>query len=154
MEAVPDTARAPRNAAASTGLVLGPIAAAVLMIAFDLDPEEPGVTRAAAVAIWMAIWWITEAVPLAVTALLPVVLFPALSLMGAKEVAPLYCNNIILLFVGAFMVALAMQRWNLHKRIGLRNPQESHHISTPPAKDTSGRRNDSRAHRGAVGPSP
>ena len=61
-----------------------------------------------------------EAVPLAVTALLPVVLFPLLGIMAGKTVAPLYFNSVIFLFLGGFMVALALQRWNLHKRIALK----------------------------------
>ena len=73
----------------------------------------------AAVAIWMAIWWITEAVPLAVTALLPVVVFPLLHIMPGKKVAPLYFNSVIFLFLGGFILALAMQRWNLHRRVAL-----------------------------------
>ncbi len=74
----------------------------------------------AGIAVWMAIWWISETVPLAVTALLPVVLFPTMGIMSGKQVSPIYFNHIIFLFMGGFLVALAMQRWNLHKRIALR----------------------------------
>lgn len=102
------------------GLVAGPAALAVIMIFFDLDPARPEVTRTAGVAALMAIWWITEAVPLAVTALLPMALFPALGIMSGRTVAPLYFNHIIFLFIGGFVTALAMQRWSLHKRIALR----------------------------------
>lgn len=73
----------------------------------------------AAVAAWMAVWWITEVIPLGMTALLPVVMFPLAGIMSGRDVAPVYVNHIIFLFVGGFMVALAMQRWNLHKRISL-----------------------------------
>jgi len=102
------------------GLVLGPVLAILLLLFFDLDPENPLVTRTAAVAVLMAVWWITEAIPIAATALIPVVLFPFLGIMKGKEVAPIYFNHIIFLFIGGFIVALAMQKWDLHKRIALR----------------------------------
>lgn len=102
------------------GLFAGPLLALALILFFDLDPSRPEVTRTAAVALWMALWWLTEAVPLAVTALLPVVLYPTLGIMSGKTVASVYFNNIIFLFIGGFIVALAMQRWNLHKRLALR----------------------------------
>jgi len=102
------------------GLILGPILALILLLFFDLDPRNVLITRTAAIAILMAIWWITEAIPIAATALLPVVCFPILGIMTGKEVAPVYFNNVIFLFIGGFMVALAMQKWNLHRRIALK----------------------------------
>ncbi len=101
------------------GLVAGP-AVAALLLALDLEPARPSIGATAAVAAWMAIWWITEAVPLAVTALLPVVLFPSLGVMPGGAVASHYFNHVIFLFIGGFIVALAMERWNLHRRIALR----------------------------------
>lgn len=101
-------------------LILGPLFALLFLIFFDLDPSNPLVTKTAAIAIWMAFWWITEAVPLAVTALLPIILYPIFGIMNGKEVAPIYFNHIIFLFVGGFLVALAMRKWKLHRRIALK----------------------------------
>ncbi len=102
------------------GLLLGPILALTLLVFFDLKPGEPAVTRTAAVVLLMTVWWVTEAIPIPVTALLPVVLYPMLSIMPGKVVAPLYFNHIIFLFVGGFIMALAMEKWGLHRRIALR----------------------------------
>lgn len=104
---------------ARIGLALGPAAALALLLLSDLDPSRPETTRMAAVAAWMAVWWITEAAPLAVTALLPVVLYPLLGIMSGADTAPVYFNSIIFLFLGGFVVALAMERWKLHRRIAL-----------------------------------
>ena len=71
------------------------------------------------VAILVAIWWITEALPLAATALIPVLAFPALDVMAAGEVTRAYGNHLIFLFLGGFFIAVTMQRWNLHRRIAL-----------------------------------
>jgi len=97
----------------------GPLAALLVILLVDLDPEKPAITYTAAVALWMVIWWLTEAVPLAVTALLPVVLFPIFKIMPGLEVAGFYFNNVIFLFLGGFIVALAMERWQLHRRLAL-----------------------------------
>ena len=109
-----------KNKSSTLKLVLGPILAILFLIFVDLDTQNPLVTITAAIAIWMAFWWITEAVPLAVTALLPIVLYPTLGVMSGKDVAPIYFNHIIFLFIGGFLVALAMRKWNLHRRIALK----------------------------------
>ncbi len=107
-----------RSTAQWIGLVLGPLLFVALQL-FDLAPDKPVVTRMAAVAVLMATWWITDAIPLSATALLPMVLYPLLGIMKGKEVAPQYFNSTIFLFLGGFMIALTMQKWNLHKRIAL-----------------------------------
>jgi sodium-dependent dicarboxylate transporter 2/3/5 len=102
------------------GLFLGPGLALLVLLFLDLDPDNVAVTRTAAVATLMAVWWITEAIPIPATALLPVALFPVFGVMSGKAVAATYFNNIIFLFIGGFLMALAMQKWNLHRRIALR----------------------------------
>ncbi len=98
----------------------GGIGAFLLILIFcDFVPEQPLVTKVAAVAVLMAIWWTTDAVPLAATSLLPLVLYPVLGIMKGKAVAPVYVNYIIFLFIGGFLIALAMERWQLHRRIAL-----------------------------------
>ncbi|MBN2429924.1 MAG: SLC13/DASS family transporter [Acidobacteria bacterium] len=105
---------------ALAGLVTGPVLALGLILFADLAPGQPAVTRTLAVALLMAIWWVTEVVPLAVTSLLPVVLFPVLGILDGRAVSMEYFNHVIFLFIGGFIVALAMERWSLHQRIALK----------------------------------
>ncbi len=101
------------------GLFLG--IAFLLYTLFTAPPE--GITAASwktiGVTLLMATWWMLEAVPIAVTALVPLVLFPWLGVMTAKEVAPNYAQDLIWLFVGGFALAYAMETWNLHRRVSL-----------------------------------
>ena len=101
------------------GLIVGVIVFVIICF-FDLEPGQKQTTYMLAVAILMAIWWMTEAIPIAITALLPVVLYPLFGIMNGKEVSATYFNHIIFLFIGGFIVALAMEKWNLHRRIALR----------------------------------
>ncbi len=105
--------------AKSIGLFLGPMLA-IMALFFDLDPENRVITYTLSVAILMAVWWITQAVPISITSLLPVGLFPLFGIMNGKEVSSTYFNHVIFLFIGGFLVALAMEKWNLHKRIALK----------------------------------
>ena len=95
----------------------------VLFFFMLIMPTPTGVSpegqRMAAVAMLMALWWIGEAVPLAVTSLMPLVLYPLLGILPSKDVAPNYTNHLVFLFMGGFMIALAMEKWNFHKRIAL-----------------------------------
>ncbi|MDH3222578.1 MAG: DASS family sodium-coupled anion symporter [Gemmatimonadota bacterium] len=85
----------------------------------DLDPTNPAVSRMAGVAALMATWWITDAIPLFATALIPLALFPVLGIETGGATAPVYFNSTIVLFLGGFMIALTMERWELHRRIAL-----------------------------------
>ncbi len=98
---------------------MGPVAFLVVWLLPDLAPDQSGITRTAAVVALMTIWWVTEAIPIPATALLPVVLFPLLSIMPGKQVAPMYFNSVIFLFIGGFIMALAMEKWGLHRRVAL-----------------------------------
>ncbi len=102
-----------------TGLI-GGLFLFFLILYLNIDPEKPVIGRTMAVAALMAVWWITEAIPIAATALLPLVLFPLLGVSDGKSIASNYANNIIFLFIGGFIMALAMERHNLHKRIALK----------------------------------
>ena len=105
---------------ARAGLVAGP---ALALLSYWTLPAHEALSDAgrltAAIGIWMAIWWMTEAVPLAATALLPVVLFPVSGIQDSAQTLRPYASDIVFLFMGGFIIGLAMQRWHLHTRIGL-----------------------------------
>ncbi len=101
-----------------TGIFIG-IAGFIFISIFAEIGENGSATFTAAVAFLMSVWWITEAVPLAVTSLIPLILFPATGILSGRETAEAYANSTIFLFLGGFIIALAMEKWNLHKRIAL-----------------------------------
>ncbi len=114
---------APFRWLARVGFWLGPLVAAALWFApqagYALDAARPEMNRMAAVAVWMAVWWLTEAAPLAVTSLLPLVLFPLGQILPGREVAPIYAQREIFLYLGGFLVALAVEESGLHRRVAL-----------------------------------
>ncbi len=102
-----------------TGLAVGIPLFVVMLL---LPPPESLTAEAwhvAAVGLLMAVFWVTEALPLPATALLPLPLFPLLGVAPVKDTASPYANPVIFLFMGGFIVALAMERWRLHERIAL-----------------------------------
>ena len=101
-------------------VIAAPIISLLIILFVDLEPGNRQVTYTFAIAILMAIWWVTEAIPLAATALLPVALFPLFGIVDGKTISTMYFNHLIFLFIGGFLMALAMERWNLHRRIALK----------------------------------
>jgi len=100
------------------GLFAGPLLFALIYFgAISLIDEKAD--KVIAIAVWMIVWWITEATNIAVTALLPLTLFPILGIMTIKEVTPNYASPMIYLFFAGFVIALALEKVNLHKRIAL-----------------------------------
>lgn len=101
------------------GLAAGVLFAAVVYVALPNEVEHAA-RLTAGTAVLMGIWWMTEAIPIPATALLPLIIFPIFDAdVAVNDVGASYGNNIIFLFMGGFLLALAMQRWNLHRRIAL-----------------------------------
>lgn len=98
---------------------LGPLAAAIMLLAGPMGGMSQPAWRTAAVALWMGLWWVTEAVPIAATALLPLVLLPLLGIATINAAASPYANPVIYLFFGGFILAAAFERSGLHRRLAL-----------------------------------
>lgn len=101
------------------GLFLGPLLFILTLLFFQpegLSTEARGVLAS---TIWIATWWITEAIPIPATSLLPLVLFPLTNSLDVKATASSYGDETIFLFMGGFIIALAMEKWNLHRRIAI-----------------------------------
>ncbi len=101
------------------GLVLGPLLFFTLLFIPAPFGMELVAKRMAAVVCLMAIWWMTEAIPIPATSLLPIILFPLLGIMHVKQATQPYSSDLIFLFMGGFIIALSMQRWNLHRRVAM-----------------------------------
>jgi len=101
------------------GLFFGPL----LFLMFLLMPQPEGLSEqgmmVAGIAVLMAAWWITEAIPIPATALIPIVLYPVLGVMSPADVTQSYAHHLIFLFMGGFMIAVTVEKWHLHQRIAL-----------------------------------
>lgn len=100
------------------GLIIGPILF-LLIYNFPSTLITPEADKVIAVAMWMIVWWITEAVSISVTALIPLTFYPLVGIMDMKTVAANYGSPIVFLFFGGFVMALALEKVNLHRRIAI-----------------------------------
>ncbi len=104
---------------AHIGLVVGPLLCAAMLLTAPPDDLALLAWRTAAVGVLMAVWWVTEALPIAATALLPIVLLPVLGIADVAAATAPYANPVIYLFLGGFLIAMALESCGLHRRLAL-----------------------------------
>lgn len=102
-------------------ILLGPLLCAIICLCVKFDgPATPTTSRnMLAVLAWMFAWWLTEAVPMPITSMAPLFLFPLFGIASSDDVAQSYMDDVIALVLGSFILALAVEHYNIHRRLAL-----------------------------------
>lgn len=101
-------------------LLSGPLAAILISSIPSPDISHPYIMMMAGITVWIALWWLTEVIHIAITSLLPFVLLPVCGISDIKIIAAQYMDPVLFLFIGGFFLAFAIEHWGLHKRIALK----------------------------------
>lgn len=101
-------------------IILGPILGFLTYFLLKHHTGDHKIAATGGIGIWMAVWWITEAVHIYFTSLIPITFFPFLGVVSMKELGPMYMPDIIFFFIGGFLLAFALEKWEIHRRIALK----------------------------------
>ncbi|MCH7851838.1 MAG: anion permease, partial [Candidatus Marinimicrobia bacterium] len=101
------------------GFILGPLLFVLTLLFVHPEGLSKEANAVLATTLWVAVWWILEVVPIAVTSLLPIILFPITGALKIGETTASYGHKYVFLYIGGFILAIAIEKWNLHKRIAL-----------------------------------
>ncbi|MCB9837459.1 MAG: anion permease, partial [Phycisphaera sp.] len=101
-------------------IIVGPIAAVAVYLLLSGSGLAHDARAVAGIGVWMALWWMTEAIPLAATSLMPLALFPLAGVMPIQSLADSYAHYLVVLFFAGFVLGLSVEKWGLHKRVALK----------------------------------
>ena len=101
-------------------ILLGPVLGILTYLLLQAQTQDHKIAATGGIGVWMAAWWITEAVNIYFTSLIPITFLPFLGVVSMKELGPMYMPDIIFFFIGGFLLAFALEKWEIHRRIALK----------------------------------